>query len=90
MMEMTSAFSKTLTTTEEPSLVNTYFGPNLSDKHIPWRRFLLQFPSVKALRMEVTRSLHIASALNQDHEEPNISFLAGWKRLNCVRHENRA
>jgi len=66
MMQMISTFSAKLTTAEELFLVFVYDDDDdLSDKNVPWRRFFLQFPSVKTLRMEVTNSLHIASALNQ-------------------------
>jgi hypothetical protein len=84
IMHMSSAFSAKFTTTEELCIVLLATADD-SREIIPWRRFLLHFPSVKALRLEGTNNLRIASVLHQDGEEPNLAYLPALEEIElCV------
>jgi hypothetical protein len=83
-MHISSAFSAKLTTTEEMSVVLLDTDDYPSEK-IPWRRFLLHFPSIKALRLEGTNNLRIASAIHQDHEEPHLTFLPALEEIELCK-----
>jgi len=80
IMQMSSAFSARLTTLQE-LFVFFHHTRDASEEFIPWRQFLLQFPSVKALRMEGTNNLRIASVLHQDHGGFNLAFLPALEEI---------
>ncbi|KAF8491526.1 hypothetical protein F5888DRAFT_1736089 [Russula emetica] len=65
MFEMSSAFSVKLSTVEE-LYIAFQDGADKSEDVLPWRKYLLQFSSLKALRTHGTDFLRIASALHQD------------------------
>lgn len=79
IMQMNSAFLSKLITTDELSVI---FLDNAEAEQdvIPWRRFLLQFPSVKVLRLYRTNYCRVASALHQDHGD-NLAFLPALKEI---------
>jgi hypothetical protein len=81
MMKMSGELSAMLTTVEDlrVTLDNWVDG-------IPWRRFLQQFPNLKALRIEggkVVKVNCIACSLLQDHEEPgdDLAFLPSLEEI---------
>jgi hypothetical protein len=85
IMHFSSEFSTKLTTVKELAVILLHTDDDPSGGIIPWRNFLLHFPSVKALRLEGTNNLRIASALHQDHEEPNPAFLPVLEEIElCV------
>jgi hypothetical protein len=85
IMQTSSAFSAKLATTEKLFVSHSDIN-GMSEEDIPWRRFLLQFPSVKTLRLEMKdfRNLRIprfASVLHEDHEEPNHALLPALEEI---------
>ena len=58
---------------------------------IPWRRFLLQFPCVKALRTEGKNNYCIARALFQDLERlgDDLAFLPALEEIELGKDELR-
>jgi hypothetical protein len=82
IMQMSSAFSAKLATAEE--LFVFYLEVDDVSEDIPWRRFLLQFPRVKTLRLDTCNlqvASLIASALNQDHGEPDLALLPALEEI---------
>jgi hypothetical protein len=80
MMQISSALSANLATMQELFVVFSETS-DASEQDIPWRRFLSQFPSVKALRMEGTNDLRIASALHEDLGVHNGAFLPALEEI---------
>jgi hypothetical protein len=72
-----------LTTVEELRVTFEKTSANKWENVIPWRRFLLQFPSVKALRTENADNCSIARCLLQDHEEADgdLDFLPALEEI---------
>ncbi len=82
-MQMSSVVSAKLSTIEELyfTLHDTFTG---SEEAIPWRRYLLQFPSLKALRMQGMSNRQIASIasiLYQDHGSPTSPVLPALEEI---------
>ncbi|KAF8484039.1 hypothetical protein DFH94DRAFT_337870 [Russula ochroleuca] len=80
MTQMSSAFYSKLITTEELT-VNFLDDADAEEEVIPWRRFFLQFPRVKALRMYGTNNRRVASALHQDYGEHNLAILPALEEI---------
>jgi hypothetical protein len=82
-MQMSGAIYSKLSTAEELSVV--FLDDAVPDEDIiPWRKFFLQFPSVKVLRMygtNGTTNLYIAGAFHQDHESLNLAFLPALEKI---------
>ena len=79
MMQTDSAFLEKLTGIQELYVITD----DRSENFIPWRRFFLQFSSIKALRLEGTtqqRSL-VAAILLQEHEESNRALLPALEEI---------
>jgi hypothetical protein len=87
-MQMSGVLSMRLTTVEKSHIT----FDNLADKvwvdNIPWRRFLQQFSSVKALRTKGRENL--AHILLRDREKPDdgLPFLPSLEEI--VTHETRS
>jgi hypothetical protein len=83
VMQMSGAIYSKLSTAEELSVV--FLDDAVPDEDIiPWRKFFLQFPSVKVLRMygtNGTTNLYIAGAFHQDHESLNLAFLPALEKI---------
>jgi hypothetical protein len=79
MMQMSGAFYSKIVTTE----LSIIFLDNVyaDEDFVPWRRFFLQFPSLKGLRMYGTNNLRIATAFHQDHEGLNLAFLPALEEI---------
>jgi hypothetical protein len=80
MMQMNSALSANLATIQELFVV-FHHPPDVTEQDIPWRSFLLQFTSVKALLMEGTNDRRIASVLHEDCGEDNRAFLPALEEI---------
>ena len=84
MMQISSPFSAMLITTEELSF---RFVDDQVVEVIPWREFLMQFPSVKLLRIYGNNNRGIASALNQaralhqDYGGHGLTFLPALEEI---------
>jgi hypothetical protein len=87
LMRMSNALSARLSTVEKLRITLKKKPTILWVDNIPWRRFLQQFPSVKALRTKGVKK-H-ARILVQDREGPNddLPFLPALEEL--VIHETR-
>lgn len=59
---------------------NTCASSFLEDS-IPWHRFFLQFPSVKALRLESMPNHCIATVLHEDHGGQNPALFPALEEL---------
>jgi hypothetical protein len=75
VMQMNSAFLSKLITTDDLSVI-VFDNADAEQEVIPWRRFFLQFPSVKALRLYRTNYRRVASALHQDSGDNLACFPA--------------
>lgn len=71
IMQMSSKFSARLATMQELFVIRNTCASGFFEDSIPWHRFFLQFPSVKALRLEGMSNRRIAAVLHQDHGGPN-------------------
>ena len=79
MIQINDTLFTRLSTIEE--LRVTFDKTDVSDWYfLPWRRFLLQLPSVKALRTEGQNNYRVGRALFQDLERPE-DFLALFPAL---------
>ena len=78
-MHTSNAFSAKLNAAEELILIFA-FAPD-PEEDTPWHTFFQHFPSVKALRVLGSYSLHIASALHQDHGGLNPAFLPALEEI---------
>jgi hypothetical protein len=79
-MQISSVFSTKLNIMTELH-VTFLHNDDASEDFIPWRTFLLQFPSVKALRIEGTNHLRIASVLHEDDGELNFYLLPSLEEI---------
>jgi hypothetical protein len=90
MMQISGPFSAKLITAEELSFC---FVDDRVVGVIPWRQFLMQFPSVKALRIYGDNNRGIASALYQssllhrDHGGYNLAFLPALEEIELCMGE---
>ncbi|KAF8473650.1 hypothetical protein DFH94DRAFT_137259 [Russula ochroleuca] len=83
ILGISSALSTRLTAVEELRVTFDEADANVWEDFIPWRRFLQQFSSVKALRTEGANNFYIARTLLQDHEEPgcDLAFLPALEEI---------
>jgi hypothetical protein len=90
MIQISEMLFTRLTTIEE--LRVTFDGTDANHwDFIPWRRFLLQFPSVKALRTEGKNNYCNGHALFQDLERPDddLAFLPALEEIELGKDELR-
>jgi F-box-like len=92
ILGMTGVLSARLTTVEELRISFDGADANVWEDFIPWRRFLLQFPGVKALRTEGANNFYIARIFLQDHEEldGDPAFLPALEEIELGRNSMSA
>jgi hypothetical protein len=83
---MSGELSAMFTTVEDLRVIFDKLSVHVWVDNIPWRRFLLHFHNLKALRIESVddvRTYSIARSLLQDHEEPgnDIAFLPSLEEI---------
>jgi hypothetical protein len=77
IMQMNSAFFEKLTTIQELVFVANYESEDIA----LWLRFLLQFPSIKALRLKGQNHFLVACALGQDHGQSKYVVCPALKEI---------
>ena len=90
IMQISGKLSTRLITIDE--LRVTFNGTDANHwDFIPWRRFLLQFPSIKALRIEGKNHYCITHALFQDLEglDDDLAFLPALEEIELGKDELR-
>jgi hypothetical protein len=78
---MSGVLSTRLSTVEEMRVTFNKTDFNVWEEYIPWRRFLRQFPSVKALRTKGVDSSCIARILQDQEEHGDLAFLPSLEEI---------